>query len=141
MLQWKDWFSSVPKNLYWFIIVGFLARILLAIYTSEPDVEAFASSSVSMLYGNGPYSFIIVYPPGWILLLNDVGRVAAFFLQDYAFLRTNSALSDISLKVNFASPWIVAPTYAIVEKCGVFVFDCLSGMIIVVVALRRNLEH
>ena len=135
-MLWKYNFPRLPRLLIVFVIVGFIIRFLLSIYSSDPDMVAFASSSVSMLYGNGPYTFLIVYPPGWIYFLNIIGHITQFFVPSNSILVSNEAVVKIFLNINFDSSWLAVPAYSIVEKSTLWMFDFLTAVLLYIITSR-----
>lgn len=135
-MLWKLNFPRLPRLLIVFVIVGFIIRILLSIYSSDPDMVAFASSSVSMLYGNGPYTYLIVYPPGWIYLLNIIGHITQFFVRSTSILVSNEAIVRIFLNISFDSSWLAVPAYSLAEKSTLWMFDFLTAILLYIITFR-----
>ena len=135
-MLWKLNFPRLPRLLIVFVIVGFIIRLLLSIFSSDPDMVAFASSSVSMLYGNSPYTYLIVYPPGWIYLLNIIGQITHFFVPSSSILVSNEAIVKIFLNINFDSSWLAVPAYSLVEKSTLWMFDFLTAFLLYLITLR-----
>ena len=94
---------------------------------------AFASSSVSMLYGNGPYTYLIVYPPGWIYFLNIIGHITQLFVRGNSILVSNEAIVRIFLNINFDSSWLAVPAYSLVEKSTLWMFDFLTAILLYII--------
>ncbi len=125
--------GSLPDR-SWFLLVvglGLAVRIALAPFTQETDVETFAESSVTMAYGGGAYTYLIVYPPGWIDLLNLLGRSVQLFTPADGILLVNPTLLRLTMLYGPIFPTAMNVTaYTLLEKSLLWMGDLLiSGLI------------
>ncbi len=108
-------------------VVGLLIRLLLLPYTGEADLSAFAADSQSMLYGGGPYSYLLVYPPAWEYYLGGVGWTTGA-LGTTHLLVTNPQLLIYNGRFGYAQPaYFPVPIYATLEKLPLVAADLLAG--------------
>jgi hypothetical protein len=119
------------SELRWVFLVGILIRFALWVYSSQADLSGFASQSVTMLYGGGPYTYGNNYPPSWPFLLNLVGHTATIWAPPSEFLRTTSINAILVPRIDTLEPAaLVTPLYSIVEKSFLLPFDVGVGLII-----------
>jgi GPI transamidase subunit PIG-U len=118
-------------ELRWWILAGVLIRICLWVYSSEADLSGFASMSVSMVYGGGPYTFGNNYPPAWPLLLNIVGRGLSLGFPPSGFLQPTPLNAILVGRIGILEPpALVAPVFSVAEKALLLPFDLGAGLII-----------
>lgn len=120
----------IQSPLFPIILIGLLIRAALAVYSSEGDLSVFAEMSSSMLQGGGPYTFINVYPPDWAYLLNLVGRVDVLFQPPSAILSSPVYPATLSHWFPLEPDAVVSPTYSVVEKSPLWVFDVGTGLLL-----------
>lgn len=129
--------GSVLSEIWFVLILGLLVRASLWFYTSQADLSTFAEISQAFAYGYKPYSTLNIYPPGWNLTLDLIGRTVSAWIPPGRFLGGTSLAGSIgSLGIEPAA--IVSPQYAIAEKSMLACFDVISGLLIV--ALARGLK-
>ncbi|MCI4319970.1 MAG: glycosyltransferase 87 family protein [Thermoplasmata archaeon] len=123
--------------------MGLSARLLLAPITADPDLESFAEGSLGMLYGSPPYATGLVYPPGWILLLNLVGQGSASLSSASALLPLVPSLTTLGAVagVTGVPPGLASPLYAVVEKAPLILFDVLTGALLYQLIIERTGER
>lgn len=118
-------------ELRWAILIGILVRVCLWVYSSQADLSGFASQSVTMLYGGGPYTYGNNYPPSWPLLLNLVGHTAATWGPPSGFLRETAINAILIPRIGTLEPTaLVTPLYSVVEKAFLLPFDLGVGLIV-----------
>jgi hypothetical protein len=128
-----DRIAKLPDRTWWLwaIGLGLVVRLILAPVSGEGDLEVYAESSVSMLYGQSPYTYLIVYPPGWILLLNVFGHLAAVFVPSDQLLASNPHLQLLNLYLGSTQPTeMFNPVYGLIEKSPLIVFDALTAWLL-----------
>ncbi len=119
-------------------LVGLAIRLVLMPYTGEADLTTFGQASQSMLYGGGPYSFLLVYPPAWEYYLGGVGWTAGA-LGTTHLLATSGPLLIYNGRYGYAQPaYLVVPLYASLEKLPLIVADLLTGALLCMVVHRQT---
>lgn len=132
----RTWGKSIAtlryfSELRWVVLFGILVRICLWVYTSQADLSGFASQSVTMAYGGGPYTYGNNYPPAWDLLLSLIGRTAGLAVPPSGFLETAPLNAVLMRQIGQLEPLaIVTPVYSVVEKSFLLPFDLGTGLII-----------
>ncbi|MCI4345581.1 MAG: glycosyltransferase 87 family protein [Thermoplasmata archaeon] len=117
------------------LLVGTGLRLLLAPLTSQYDPAIFGESSATMALGGGPYTYLIVYPTDWVLVLNLIGRTAALFLPANALVAAPTAVLTLGLTLGGLEPTSYpVPLVALLEKGFVLLFDlAMAGLLYAIV--------
>jgi hypothetical protein len=126
------WISSSSRRRFWITVVaaGLSARLLLAPWTGGGDLATYAESATSLGLGGGPYTYLLVYPPGFVDLLGLVGRVAAALLGSPILVGGDPTL--LSFAATSSLQWtgsLATPTFAIAEKLPLFALDLASAAV------------
>lgn len=131
--------------LFQFCLIALLVRYCLAIYTAEEDVATFASASLSMAYGQAPYTYLLEYPPGWVFLLGFLGRTFASAFGVGAIMVSPPGLASLN-QLPYA--WYESNAYPSIGfdlylKSLIIPFDILTGVLIYVLVVERtqSLRH
>ncbi len=121
------------------VVSGFVIRLLLAPYTGEADLSTYAESSTTMAYGGGPYTYLIVYPPGWVFLLDLIGHATATLISIQSFLSVPSPIFALRIDIYILQPTsITNPVFSLSEKIPLFVFDFLLALLLYEIALESG---
>ena len=118
----------------WLLLVlglGFAIRLVLAPFTAQTDLETFSESSVTMAYGGSPYTYLVIYPPGWVFVLNLLGRGVQLFVPASGILVVNPNLLRLFMLYGTIFPTALnVPVYSVLEKLLLWGFDLLlSGLL------------
>lgn len=113
------------------IVIGVALRLVLSVYSSTADLTQFAETSLSMSYGGGPYAFVNIYPPSWSLLLNLIGRGIMTWGSPSLFVAPlpYGPLAAGATQTPVLS-MVVAPTFSVMEKSTLTIFDLGTGLLI-----------
>ncbi|MFY9717300.1 MAG: glycosyltransferase family 87 protein [Thermoplasmata archaeon] len=116
----------------WIVVIGLLIRYALAIYSAEEDTVTFAAAAQSMAYGQAPYTYLVLYPPGWVYLLGLLGRSYSLFFGSLSILTVPNGLQTLNTIPNawYESPYYPSIGFDLYLKSFIFVFDVLSGLLI-----------
>ncbi len=129
----RAWAASLNRR-QWLLLVlgsGLGARLILAPYTFQTDLETYAESSVTMVYGGALYSYLIVYPPGWILILDLFGRSTELLVSAPLILQSRPEFFSLFLLIGTLQPTALqVPVYSLIEKSFLFAFDALIGLLL-----------
>lgn len=118
--------------------IGLLIRIVLSIYTQESDLIEFAKISLSFLYGEKPYQFITIYPPGWVYYLSFVGEIYSMLAPPSSLLLANPMLSSANLQFGYIQPAnLVNPAYSVIEKFPLEIADVALGFLLYKIVSRE----
>jgi hypothetical protein len=129
-------------ELRWIVLIGILVRVCLWVYSSQADLSGFASMSVTMAYGGGPYTFGNNYPPAWPLLLNLVGRGMAIWIPPSGFLQATPLNAILVGRIGILEPpALVTPAFSVAEKTLLLPFDLGAGLIIYCLARSFDSSH
>ncbi len=133
----RRWMASLRRR-EWIILVigaGLAVRFVLAPYTFQTDLETYTESSVTMVFGGTLYSYLIVYPPGWVLLLDLFGRSTELFVSAPLLLQSRPEFFTLFFALGPIQPTALqVPLYSLIEKSFLFVFDVLVGLLLYVIA-------
>ena len=128
-----------PPSWWQILALGLFVRFLLAPYSMQADLVVDGRATLTMVYGGGPYTYPIIYPPGFSYLLNAEGRALAILYAPSTFLAPNSALLTRHAWLGFIQPsYVPGPGYAIAEKAPLFLFDLLTGILLSVIVKERG---
>lgn len=106
-------------------------RLVLAIYSSDPDLVGFAGTSLTMAYGGGPYSFLNVYPPTWAFVLNLIGRTLLAGGSASSFVAPLPYGPAASILTGTPVPGVVVtPVFSLLEKGALSIFDLGTGLLL-----------
>ena len=128
------------RSFIWVLVIGLLVRYALALYSAEQDSVTFAAASLSMAYGQSPYTYLVFYPPGWVFLLGLIGRSFSLLFGVGSILAVPTGLSQLN-GLSYAwyeSPFYPTPGFEVFFKSFIFVFDVLNGLLIYIIALERT---
>lgn len=129
---------TLKSGLLRIALLGLAVRLLLMPYTGEADLTTFGQASQSMLYGGGPYSFLLVYPPAWEYYLGGVGWTAGS-MGTTQLLATTPQLLVYHGMYGYAQPaYLVVPLYASLEKLPLIAADLLTGALLAMVVHRQT---
>jgi hypothetical protein len=126
LVRLDRWVSRTPRRRFWITVVavGLAVRLLLAPWTGGGDLATYAESATSLGLGGGPYTYLLVYPPGFVDLLGLAGRVAGGFLGSPVLVGANPGL--LRFYATSSLQWtgsLATPTFALVEKLPLFLLD------------------
>jgi hypothetical protein len=128
------------RTVLWVAAIGLLVRYSLAIYSAEGDTVNFGAASASMAFGQPPYSYLILYPPGWVFTLGLIGRTFSLFSSPGSILVVPNGLTSL-VSLPFAwyeSPYQLSISFDLTLKSFLFVFDFLTAVLIYVILLERT---
>ncbi len=120
------WVTRTPRRRFWITVIaaGLAIRVLLAPWTGGGDLATYAESATSLGLGGGPYTYLLVYPPGFVDLLALTGRVAGGFLGSPVLVGVDPGL--LRFYATSSLQWtgsLATPTFALVEKLPLFLLD------------------
>ncbi|MHB1435321.1 MAG: glycosyltransferase 87 family protein [Thermoplasmata archaeon] len=120
------WVTRTPRRRFWITVIaaGLAIRLLLAPWTGGGDLATYAESATSLGLGGGPYTYLLVYPPGFVDLLALAGRIAGGFLGTPVLVGADPGL--LRFYATSSLQWtgsLATPTFALVEKLPLFLLD------------------
>ncbi len=120
------WITRTPRRRFWITVVtvGLAIRLLLAPWTGGGDLATYAESATSLGLGGGPYTYLIIYPPGFIDLLALTGRIAGAWIGTPILVGSDPGL--LRFFATSSLQWtgsLATPTFALVEKLPLFLLD------------------
>ncbi|HTT26172.1 MAG TPA: glycosyltransferase 87 family protein [Thermoplasmata archaeon] len=135
----RDRIAALPDR-RWFLFVlgiGLGIRVLLGPFTAQTDLDTFAESSTSLAYGGSLYTYLIVYPPGWLYILNLLGRLVQVFVPANGIIVVDPNLLRLTMFYGNIFPTTLSVTpYALMEKSLLWSFDLLMSFLLYQIVLE-----
>ncbi len=125
------------------LLFGILIRFVLIPISFDPDLTTFFSGGVSLFEGNAPYTYIFVYPPGWLFTMTGIVSLSELFpFVNHIFYSNSFILLLNNITYGMESPKFVSYPAVIIEKTFLLIFDLIAsyGISLIILEKKNNIE-
>jgi hypothetical protein len=123
-------FVAPSPQVFKFLVIGMMVRLLLAPYTSYPyDTYPFYGAVVGTLAGTGPYGNVLfTYPPLFSVIYYPLFWVVSHFIDPSSFGMFMPSLIEVSRTTGMMVPFITSPLFNLLLKAPIIIGDVLVGL-------------